>query len=111
MSPLHSSQLLPLGPATAPEAPNSPAAFPPPALLLFLRRPSGHSNLLSVLPGRLIAPHRPAPAGLLHGGRGVTVAPEVMVDRVLGAVLMALLAMVGTRLLLIPPASRRGLWS
>jgi hypothetical protein len=97
VSPLHSSQLLPLGPTTAPRVLNSPAAFPPLALLLCLPRLFGHSNLLSALPGHLIAPHRPAPAGLPHGERGVAVAQEVKVDPVLGAVLMALLAMAGTR--------------
>jgi hypothetical protein len=97
VSPLHSSQLLRLGPTTAPRVLNSPAAFPPLALLLCLPRLFGHSNLLSALPGHLIAPHRPAPAGLLHGERGVVMAQEVMVDQVLGAVLMALLAMAGTR--------------
>lgn len=96
-SPPHSSQLLLLGPTTALGDLNSPAAFPQLALLLYLPRPSGHSNLLSALPGLLIAPHRPAPAGLLHGERGVAVAKEATVDPVLGAVLMALLAMAGTR--------------
>lgn len=85
MSPRHSNQRPPPGPATVPLARTSPAAFPPPALPRSLLRPSGPSSPPSAPPGLLLARQILAQAGLLDGEPGVV--PVALELWVLGAVL------------------------
>lgn len=67
---LHSNQNLLPGPANAPPAQRSQAAFTQLALLLSPLHRSGLSSLLSAHPGLLLAHQVPARIGLLAGEDG-----------------------------------------